>query len=104
MAAKANDETDSRKPSTTTDLQSDISRLASILTETSSRNNNGSGSQEDLGDPEDILELLQKLEAADEIVAGMEDTLDSILDGLDELLKDLEKHVPDSGDNIEQPK
>lgn len=70
-------------PNTTNSLESDIVKLAALLSEASAEGN-------EEADAENIAQLLQRLESATGIAVGVEDKLDGILDHLDELLSSLE--------------
>lgn len=86
----ANDLNGGTEPPAPTSLESDLSKLAALLSEPNTEANE-----------EDIATLLQKLEAANGIAAGVEDKLDGILDHLDGLLNSME---PSGGDKIDDAK
>ena len=71
------------KPSSTgqPSIQSDLAFLQNVLSQ-----------EVDASQPEDVEELLKKLEAAEGLADGMESRLDGIMDNLDKLLGDLGAH------------
>ena len=62
-------------------LESDIALLKSLLSQ---------GADVDESNPEEVAELLRRLDAAEDIADGIESRLDGIMDNLDNLLGDLE--------------
>ena len=71
------------KPSRTAQpsIESDLAFLQNALSQ-----------EVDPSQPEDVEELLKKLEAAEGVADGMESRLDDIMDNLDRLLGDLGAH------------
>ena len=64
---------------TKSSLEADIALLQKLLS-----------ADIDESDPENVAELLKRLEAAEGLADGVEDRLDGIIDHLDTLLSDLE--------------
>ena len=62
-------------------MESDLAFLQNVLSQ-----------EVDASQPEDVEELLKKLEAAEGLAEGMESRLDGIMGNLDKLLGDLGAH------------
>ncbi|RPD64556.1 hypothetical protein L226DRAFT_565444 [Lentinus tigrinus ALCF2SS1-7] len=77
----AEDKDTNTAPEISRTLEADLTLLTQLLS--------GTGG-ESAEEGEDVVELLRRLEAAENVADGMEERLDGIMDSLDDLLNDLE--------------
>ncbi|KIJ66458.1 hypothetical protein HYDPIDRAFT_166679 [Hydnomerulius pinastri MD-312] len=80
---------DTRQPSQTNGLESDVRLLCTLL----------EGGNRDPTDDSELAELLARLDSADGVANGVESRLDELLGTLDNLLSSLE---PENGDKTQR--
>lgn len=94
----SSDEQSSNQRTQASSLDVDISTLASLINPTATKANNGQTGDHEIADEEQIdelgteelEELMDRINAANDLANGVEDKLDGILEHLDGLLGSLE--------------